>query len=101
MLLVHPDCKLHVCMDSMDSFLMTTAQFESAVTWIPRGQADNWCRREWVLRQHVMRISKAMPLRGPMYARSFSIQLTISQSLSCHAIRVATPNKGDISAINE
>ena len=82
--------------------LMTTAQLEWAVTWSPRGQADNqrwrewavtWSPRgqadnqrwrEWVLRQYIMRISKAMPMREPKCARSFSVQFISFSFLSCH-----------------
>ena len=59
-------CRGMFFMVSGQSVLMTTAQFNSDVMWTPRGQADNQCRREWVLRQHAMRISMAMPMRGPM-----------------------------------
>ena len=83
-------------MVSGHSVLLTAAQFESAVTWSPRGQADNPCWREWVLRQYIMRISKAMPMRDPKYARSWRERTSIigittdNYSFTSHLLNIAT-----------
>ena len=42
-----------------------------------------------------------VPMRGPTYATSFSIHVPLSQSLSCHAVRVPTLKGRWISVITE